>query len=130
MTPDSIIIIAVSSKGYNFSDLLQCKGKQNSTLWVDDLQLGFPSGLNESVLNGEEMSVFPNPAKDLIHVSYTQNVTKGRIEILDMSGRVLRSIPAIGQNWTIDVSIFPSGIYTIRLISDNTIVSRKKMEKI
>ncbi len=130
MTPDSIIIVAVSSKGYNFSDLLQCKGKQNSTLWVDDLQLGFPSGLNESVLNGEELSVFPNPAKDVLNLSYTQNLTKGRIEILDLSGRIIKEIPAIGQNWTIDLSVMPAGIYTIRLINDNAILARRKFEKI
>lgn len=40
-TPTHISIIISSSAGYNFADLTNCKGQDGSTLWIDDLELGF-----------------------------------------------------------------------------------------
>ncbi len=40
-TPTHISIIISSSAGYNFADLTNCQGRDGSTLWIDDLELGF-----------------------------------------------------------------------------------------
>lgn len=40
-TPTHISIVISSSAGYNFADLTNCKGQDGSTLWIDDLELGF-----------------------------------------------------------------------------------------
>ena len=42
-TPTHISIIISASAGYDFVDLDNCVGKEGSTLWVDDLELVFPS---------------------------------------------------------------------------------------
>ena len=40
-TPTHISIVVSSSAGYNFADLTNCQGQDGSTLWIDDLELGF-----------------------------------------------------------------------------------------
>ena len=42
-TPTHISIIISASAGYDFANLDNCVGKEGSTLWVDDLELVFPS---------------------------------------------------------------------------------------
>ena len=41
VTPTHIAIVCSASAGYNFDDLLNCRGQVGSTLWLDDLQLEF-----------------------------------------------------------------------------------------
>lgn len=41
--PTHISIIFSSSAGYDFSDLTHCQGQEGSTLWLDDVELVFPS---------------------------------------------------------------------------------------
>lgn len=36
--PDSIIILFVSSAGFDFNNLFGCKGQEGSALWIDDIQ--------------------------------------------------------------------------------------------
>lgn len=42
-TPTHISIIMSASAGYDFSNLMECVGKEGSALWVDDLELVFPN---------------------------------------------------------------------------------------
>jgi len=41
--PTHISIIFSASAGYNFADLTHCKGQVGSTMWIDDVELVFPS---------------------------------------------------------------------------------------
>lgn len=42
-TPTHISIIISASAGYDFSNLMNCVGKEGSTLWIDDFELIFPN---------------------------------------------------------------------------------------
>ena len=43
VTPTHISIIISASAGYDFSNLMNCVGKEGSTLWIDDFELVFPN---------------------------------------------------------------------------------------
>ena len=47
--PDSITVLFVSSAGYDFSDLFNCKGQIGSTLWVDDVEFVYSATPAETV---------------------------------------------------------------------------------
>ena len=76
------------------------------------------------------LRIFPNPAVGTIQIS-TEGVQpsdkKAFLNIKSMSGIMLKSIPVIVSGKTIaaDVSFLRPGIYTISLVSDDFVISRK-----
>ena len=118
-TPDSIVIVCVSSAGYNLQNLTQGQGKVGSTLWVDDMSFDYTVGNAEEIMNGETMNIFPNPASDIMTVTYTQNLHNGRLNIIDANGKTVLSQAYKGQSAAVDVSMLASGVYTA-VLNDGT----------
>lgn len=68
-----------------------------------------------------DVSVYPNPAKDQIHV-----LSEGRTEIrvYDVASRLILDRQFMNST-TIDVSDLPSGMYVYHLMRDGTVVNGK-----
>jgi lysyl endopeptidase len=74
------------------------------------------------------LNIFPNPAKDLVTIHLKeQNLTNIRIQVFDITGRLLES--SIYTNWpgksNMDVSDYPDGIYIIRVLINNSVITGK-----
>jgi hypothetical protein len=69
-------------------------------------------------------NVYPNPTNDYLYIGIAQDV---KAEIVDMNGRVVVSNISVSANSAkrIDVSGLSSGLYTIRVISDNYTSSKR-----
>jgi len=128
-TPDSIIVLCVSSAGYNLQNLTQGQGKVNSTLWVDDISFDYTMGQEEDVLNGETMTIFPNPASDMITVTYTQNIQNGRLNIIDATGKTVLTQAYMGQTASVNINTLAAGMYTATLSDGKRIVKRSSFIK-
>lgn len=75
--------------------------------------------LGEEKLN--ELTVYPNPATDVINIANPSNSESLRVEILDMNGRlVLSDAKALANaaEGTIDVSHLVKGMYTLRVYNE------------
>jgi hypothetical protein len=86
-------------------------------------------GITGKTISGE-LSIYPNPAVNQIHVSLTR-VSSGSelLEFSDMTGKILerRSLePGFGQ-LSLDISGLASGIYFIRISFQEGSVSKKVM---
>ena len=71
------------------------------------------------------LSVYPNPAKNLLHISL--NTNKYKIRIIDMNGRTYTSLDCSG-NTEVDIQSLPAGNY-ILLADDGAIVHTHKIVK-
>jgi hypothetical protein len=69
-------------------------------------------------LSREMFSVYPNPAKDLLHIETERTIKQ--IDILDVNGKVVRTW--FGDSKTVDVQNIPAGHYVLRLHTDTGIV--------
>jgi len=71
--------------------------------------------------------IYPNPARDVIHIDYTPNAALGQpdIEILDISGRTVKYVYRPGK--TINISDLNTGIYLVRLIQAGFISEPAKL---
>lgn len=128
-TPDSIVIVCVSSAGYNLQNLTQGQGKVGSTLWVDDMSFDYTMGLNEEIMNNETMNIFPNPASDMITVTYTENIQNGRLNIVDATGKTVLTQTYMGQTASVNVNALAAGMYTATLSDGKRIVKRSSFIK-
>lgn len=120
--PDSCVIILKAS-GSNPTN--------NDYLWVDNLAFsGSVVGLTEMHSSFENLNVYPNPAKDVIHISFTGKANQySKVEMFDVAGKkVLENDfgPLSGNvNKNINVSKLAKGIYTLKIVSENSTENRK-----
>lgn len=72
--------------------------------------------------NVEALQVFPNPTQTQLNF---QSFEKGNLSVLDLSGRtVLSSVASKGKN-RVEVESLPSGIYLLRLESEQAVSSAR-----
>ena len=88
-------------------------------VWYIDMSGIFTSVNEIEVANS--ITVFPNPASDIIFVNGLNENAK--ISIYDLSGRLLFSKQV--TNKQIDISNFQSGIYTMKIETSKEIVTKK-----
>ena len=71
-------------------------------------------------LPSSSISLFPNPAYDRLNLSIDIDMEHYFIELIDLSGRIIRGIDGVGSLnlYSIDISDVKSGVYYLR-ISDN-----------
>lgn len=78
------------------------------------------SSINE-VAQGE-VSVYPNPATDVINVA---NATNAQISVFDLTGKMIVNIESASANETIDASNFAKGLYFVRISNGNNVITKK-----
>ncbi|HYG17049.1 MAG TPA: S8 family peptidase [Bacteroidia bacterium] len=77
-----------------------------------------------------KLKVYPNPSSSSINISfYTEKQNEMNFEVIDMTGRVVKTIAKLtnaGSNLeTIDISDLSNGVYSIRLTSAEGTASQK-----
>lgn len=82
---------------------------------VIDCEPNVPTGIADE--NAEEFGLYPNPAMDNLYVVSASN---GSALILDINGRIVRSLALQAGNNTINVSSLPSGAYLLVDTDNNT----------
>jgi len=86
-------------------------------VFVDDLMLenGFTLTITDAIADNElsdQIKVYPNPAVSYIFV---EGYEGAELQILDMSGRVFKTVTNITANQKIDLSNLNAGLYVVML---------------
>ena len=78
------------------------------------------NGINE-VAEGE-VNVYPNPATTVINID---NAEGAQISVYDLSGRMVSNVNSASANQTIDASNLAKGMYIVRIVNDNNVITKK-----
>jgi len=118
---DPVIGIGTYTLTYTFTDGNGCSNSANSIQIVDGC-----AGIEGAVI--EFVSVYPNPANDLITIAGT-DVNISSILIFDATGRLVYSNKTKQfEKIQIDVSEFSHGVYHLEIKTDNSLI-RKRLIK-
>ena len=92
---------------------------------VITLNLTVLTGVN--TYDGTEIAIAPNPAHDYVVVTVKENHEEMLFDLLDISGRVLRTyrIPADEMSLRLERGHLPNGIYMLRMTSNGQKQTRK-----
>lgn len=83
-----------------------------------------PVTLSNANFDSNEFSVYPNPANDRVTIS--SNVELQNMELTDLNGRVVKNLDLGGVlNSEIVISDLATGIYLLKINSNNTIFTKK-----
>jgi hypothetical protein len=113
-TPDSISIVCASS--YAGQSLA---GQVGSTLWVDDLEIVFATGLVDVLSPEYRVTCYPVPATERVHFRLDRPAKVGtRIQVYSAMGARIAETPVLGDGGSVSVSDLAAGTYHY-LITDS-----------
>ena len=84
---------------------------------VVTLHLTITVGIDDHDLAGS-VKVFPNPANSMLNVQWAMGNEAATIELLDVTGKLLRTISATGETTSINVSSLADGMYFVRVTTE------------
>jgi len=123
-----------TTKGYITSlDYFRVKFKfvHNTGDWeaiIDDFKIDLiPTSASTPTLDLANLSVYPNPVSDRLNIDYKENISN--LTVYDLSGRSVKSLTTNNSTNSIDVSDLKSGIYMLRIETENKDVSTVKFIK-
>lgn len=109
----------------------------NEPNWkISDVANGYPfrfvsyvqctSSIRENLLT-DEVHIHPNPMKNELFFKFTKetNELKGTYQLLNYSGQIILKGSIISKEGSILVKHIPAGIYFLKLITDEIIISKK-----
>lgn len=76
-----------------------------------------------SIDKQNRVTIAPNPVSERVTISAADNL--GKVELIDVSGRVVFSATATGNSITVDLSGVPAGVYFARLHSGAGVVTAR-----
>jgi hypothetical protein len=89
-----------------------------------------PSGVTKPEPKAYSLKAYPNPATDVINVEF--DVKQGvntEFRIYDMTGRLLKQVPATSERTQIETGLFAPGFYVINCVENGTQVATTKFIK-
>ena len=83
------------------------------------------TGVNE--YKDAQITIAPNPARDYVLVTVGDAYEEIVLDLLDMSGRVLRTLRMSDEETTLRIERgnLPNGIYMLRITSNKQTITRK-----
>lgn len=77
----------------------------------------------------EMMRLFPNPTQDVAYLQLELNAAKEvRVELMDIAGKSLQVLAPqtdMNQQYVLDLSNYAGGVYTVRILVDNAVITQK-----
>jgi len=99
-----------------------------STSVIIDDQVYYNCDVDEIEENNvdSEISIYPNPAKDIVKILNNNNLAISSVEIIDLTGRTVMSTEKTDE---IDISELSEGQYFVKIYGDNVIVKKLFISK-
>ena len=107
-------------------------GPYKSSSWTSLIFWTQPSSIRfeSNYLNRNSLEIFPNPSNDIFNIHTKTDLNNlEKIEVYNSNGKLIKSLnkfsEKINNNIVLNLSNFPKGLYSIKLIYDDNYQNRK-----
>jgi photosystem II stability/assembly factor-like uncharacterized protein len=105
---------------------IQCVSQDAFIFMVDDISIDYTLGVPD-VPQDMKISLYPNPVQDQLHI--TSGVDMTQVEIFNQLGQKVFGQVIKDMNFDLNTSGFNSGVYFVKITSDEGIATKKIMVK-
>jgi PKD repeat protein len=105
---------------YQYTDSNSCTDSVSSTITVNACV-----GINETAAISNSLTIYPNPASDIIRVSANGVKTTGSLTITNTVGKIVYNAVVTEGTTEISLAGFENGVYFIQLKTTNGIATKK-----
>ncbi len=86
----------------------------------------FPTTIEQQLNLIKHLSIYPNPANDMIHITAQGEVDQVKLEVLDLSGRQVIEDDFSGSEYALDTKEMNNGVYLLAIsVKGKTAVHKK-----
>lgn len=96
-------------------------GTYGAELWIDNINIFTGTGIAE--IENNDVKVFPNPANNVINVNATSNISN--VEVFTITGQKVGDFTANSTKATISTANLTTGLYLMRIHTDNGVINKK-----
>lgn len=109
------------------SSSLDKNPKAGSILWIDDVSVTLPTGVNELLSAESDTEIFPNPSTGIFSIhSQSINNEEQFIEVYNMLGvKIYTSAKSKLSAYTFDLSHQTKGVYFVKVYKGEKCTTRK-----
>lgn len=86
-----------------------------------------PLSTNEFL--NSKFEIYPNPTVDIITIKNDENILIKNIDIIDLNGRIIKSIKLEEQNTTLNIDFLASGTYLLNIKTDQGTAVKRIVKK-
>ncbi|MDR6968213.1 hypothetical protein J2X31_002230 [Flavobacterium arsenatis] len=112
LTPNEVLLVRVW--GYNGS---------SGTFMVS----AYHASLSASEFEVSGLKIYPNPVRDVLNLSYNQNISN--VEVFNMLGQQVIAKSVNATNGQVDMSHLATGTYLVRVATDNQVKTIKVIKQ-
>jgi len=95
-------------------------------LLSDGISLTIDNNIDiDNSLNPEDLALYPNPTEGLLNVHINGKNNFRMIEVVDITGRVLKLVEDTSNHILIDVSSYQDGMYFVRATTDKGFITQR-----
>ena len=92
------------------------------------------TGINNFSSGSDKIIIYPNPTTGKFVVQYEGSTSiSGKqlplIEVYNLSGKVVNSIPVLNEQTSVDMSALPAGNYIVRINDNENIISKAVLKQ-
>lgn len=121
LTPDTLYVLFSSSSLDNIP-------KASSVLWIDDVSVVLPTGIEQALENENNIEIFPNPSTGIFYVKQLKADNQPTtIEIYNELGENIFQSTINNPIISIDISSKPKGIYFYQIKENENTISTGKI---
>jgi hypothetical protein len=84
-----------------------------------------PSSIQELDQMQQQLSLYPSPTQDVLHLKWNGNATVQSVQMVNMVGSVVYKSAWLHNNSSVDMKDLPAGIYAVQLFTDQGIVTKQ-----
>ncbi|QQS29829.1 MAG: choice-of-anchor L domain-containing protein [Sphingobacteriales bacterium] len=94
--------------------------------YTQELTVGIVSGVGNTPKEFRQLTVYPNPATDLLTVVLPEDVIEATVNLYNNAGQlVLSQVAQNGVSVQIDLQLLPAGLYVAEAVSNNSTIRTK-----
>ncbi|RMB61047.1 T9SS C-terminal target domain-containing protein [Dokdonia sinensis] len=86
--------------------------------------VGFNLGVDDALF-AQNIKLFPNPASDIVNISFVHTSERAQVEIFSVLGQSIRSQELSANESIVDISDLEAGMYILQITSENGIASKR-----
>ena len=121
---DSVLNVTLSSGSPNSSN--NNYYADSLKVWVDTTTTQHTTGIKQLVINGHEISVYPNPTRNILNVDCSGLNGTTQIIVINTIGEVIiQPVPLKTEHTTIDVSNLSEGVYFVQIRTTQDLIVKK-----
>jgi len=120
---DTITILVVSSANFDVVSFVGSQGEVGNTMYVDALSLEYSAGIEQALMPEVGVSLFPNPASDVLNIRLSKEIRHGSFDIYNGSGKLMGSFNASSLESTIPVYSLVNGTYYFSLKEEGKLLN-------